>query len=70
MVAGFVSLQENICVVTEWLGKFSHVACLASERIQYNHMKLTTNYATKLVFIVRLGGGEAAIHYQFGSCDI
>jgi len=41
LVAGFVSFQEHICVVTKWPGKFSHVACLAPECIQYNHMKLT-----------------------------
>ncbi len=41
LVAVFVSLQEHICVVTVWPGKFSHVACLAPECIQYDHMKLT-----------------------------
>ena len=70
LVAVFVSLQEHICVVTVWPGKFSHVACLAPECIQYDHMKLTTTYGTKRVLIVRLGGGEAAIYYQFSSRDI
>ena len=70
LVAVFVSLQEHICVVTVWPGKFSHVACLAPECIQYDHMKLTTTYGTKRVLIVRLCGGEAAIYYQFSSRDI